>query len=53
MSALTIFTESEATTPVWYSMNAVEIADKLRSKGVRFERWHADRDLGIIPILRR
>lgn len=49
MSALTIFTESEATTPVWYSMNAVEIADKLRSKGVRFERWHADRDLGDNP----
>ncbi|CAO97653.1 1,2-dihydroxy-3-keto-5-methylthiopentene dioxygenase [Erwinia tasmaniensis] len=49
MSALTIFTESEATTPVWYSMDAAEMAEKLGSKGVRFERWQADRDLGDNP----
>lgn len=49
MSALTIFTDSEATTPVWYSIEAEEISQKLSSKGVRFERWEADRDLGVDP----
>lgn len=49
MSALTIFTDTEATTPVWHSTDAAEIADKLRGKEVRFERWEADRDLGENP----
>jgi len=49
MSALTIFTESEATTPVWHSTEAEEIRQKLSSKEVRFERWEADRDLGVDP----
>ncbi|MEN5016620.1 acireductone dioxygenase [Erwinia sp. Eh17-17] len=49
MSALTIFTDSEATTPVWHSTDASEIADKLKAKEVRFERWEADRELGENP----
>lgn len=49
MSALTIFTDSEATTPVWQSSDAGAIRQKLNGKGVRFERWEADRDLGSDP----
>lgn len=49
MSALTIFTETEGTTPVWHSTEAAEIAQKLNAKAVRFERWEADRDLGENP----
>lgn len=49
MSALTIFTETEAKTPVWHSTDAAEIAEKLNAKAVRFERWRADRDLGANP----
>lgn len=49
MSALTIFTDSEATTPVWQSSDADAIRQKLNGKGVRFERWEADRDLGADP----
>lgn len=49
MSALTIFTDSEATTPVWHSSDAEEIRQKLHAKDVRFERWKADRDLGVDP----
>lgn len=49
MSALTIFTDSEATTPVWHSTDASKIADKLKAKEVRFERWEADRELGENP----
>ncbi|WP_380182119.1 acireductone dioxygenase [Kalamiella sp. sgz302252] len=49
MSALTIFTDSEASTPVWQSSDAEEIRHKLNSKNVRFERWEANRDLGVDP----
>ncbi|MCX8966024.1 acireductone dioxygenase [Erwinia psidii] len=49
MSALTIFTDSEATTPVWHSTDADAIRQQLNAKQVRFERWHADRDLGEDP----
>lgn len=49
MSALTIFTDSEATTPVWHSTDAEEIRQRLNAKEVRFERWEADRDLGENP----
>ncbi|WP_428943958.1 1,2-dihydroxy-3-keto-5-methylthiopentene dioxygenase [Pantoea sp. FN060301] len=49
MSALTIFTDSEATTPVWQSTDADAIRQKLNAKAVRFERWKADRDLGADP----
>ncbi|RRZ92144.1 acireductone dioxygenase [Erwinia sp. 198] len=49
MSALTIFTDSEAKTPIWQSTDAEAIRQKLSSKNVRFERWQADRDLGMDP----
>ncbi|MCZ4059191.1 acireductone dioxygenase [Pantoea sp. LMR881] len=49
MSALTIFTESEASQPVWHSTDADAIGERLQAKGVRFERWEADRDLGDNP----
>ncbi len=49
MSALTIFTDSEAGNPVWHSTDAEEIRQQLNSKAVRFERWQADRDLGENP----
>ncbi|KAB8312996.1 acireductone dioxygenase [Erwinia endophytica] len=49
MSALTIFTDNEATTPVWHSTDAEAIRQRLNAKGVRFERWQADCDLGENP----
>lgn len=49
MSALTIFTDTDAATQVWHSTDAAEIAEKLKTKDVRFERWEADRDLGENP----
>ena len=49
MSALTIFTDREASQPVWHSTDAEAIRDRLNAKGVRFERWEADRDLGQNP----
>lgn len=49
MSALTIFTDTEATQPVWHSTEAEAIREKLHAKNVRFERWQADRDLGENP----
>lgn len=49
MSALTIFTDSEAKTPIWQSTDAEAIRQKLSGKNVRFERWQADRDLGVDP----
>lgn len=49
MSALTIFTDREASQPVWHSTDAEAIRDRLNAKGVRFERWEADRDLGENP----
>lgn len=49
MSALTIFTDREASQPVWHSTDAEEIRERLSTKGVRFERWEADRDLGENP----
>ncbi|MGP3593908.1 1,2-dihydroxy-3-keto-5-methylthiopentene dioxygenase [Vagococcus sp. WN89Y] len=49
MSALTIYTDNDASTPVWHSREAREIQQKLNAKGVRFERWQADRDLGANP----
>ena len=49
MSALTIFTDREASQPVWHSTDAEAIRDRLNVKGVRFERWEADRDLGENP----
>ncbi|MGR4049180.1 1,2-dihydroxy-3-keto-5-methylthiopentene dioxygenase [Kosakonia cowanii] len=49
MSALTIYTDTDASTPVWHSTDADDIQQKLNAKGVRFERWQADRDLGANP----
>jgi len=49
MSALTIFTDREAKEPIWQSHDAEAIRQKLSGKGVRFERWEADRDTGVDP----
>lgn len=49
MSALTIYSENESTQPLWFSDDADKICEQLNAKGVRFERWNADRDLGINP----
>lgn len=49
MSALTIFTDTEASQPVWHSTDAEEIRARLNAQHVRFERWEADRDLGQDP----
>ncbi|MEZ0585380.1 acireductone dioxygenase [Erwinia sp. STN24] len=49
MSALTIFTDSEAKTQIWQSTDEEAIRQKLSGKNVRFERWQADRDLGVDP----
>ena len=49
MSALTIYSEKDAGTPLWHSTDGDEIQQQLNAKGVRFERWQADRDLGPSP----
>ncbi|AIR02381.1 1,2-dihydroxy-3-keto-5-methylthiopentene dioxygenase [Pluralibacter gergoviae] len=49
MSALTIYADSRPDTPVWHSTLGAEIQQRLNAKGVRFERWQADRDLGDAP----
>ena len=49
MSALTIFTDKAAGEPLFHSRDADAIREKLNAKGVRFERWQADRDLGDNP----
>jgi len=49
MSALTIFSVKDPQNPLWHSTNAEEIQQQLNAKGVRFERWQADRDLGENP----
>ncbi len=49
MSALTLFSVTNPQTPVWHSADAKAIQDQLNAKGVRFERWQADRDLGANP----
>ena len=49
MSALTIYSDKDASKHQWHSTNAAEIAQQLNAKGVRFERWAADRDLGRDP----
>ncbi|WP_312242916.1 acireductone dioxygenase [Pantoea sp.] len=49
MSELTIFTDTEATQPVWHSTDPEAIRKRLEAKNVRFERWEADRDLGDNP----
>ena len=49
MSALTLFSVTDPQTPVWHSTDAKAIQDQLNAKGVRFERWQADRDLRPSP----
>jgi 1,2-dihydroxy-3-keto-5-methylthiopentene dioxygenase len=49
MSALTVYSDKDASQPKWHSTDAAEIARQLNFKGVRFERWDADRDLGQDP----
>ena len=49
MSALTIFSDNNASEPTWHSTTGSEIQQQLNAKGVRFERWQADRDLGRDP----
>jgi len=49
MSALTIFSDTEASQPLWHSTDAEAIRERLHAKQVRFERWEADRDLGNDP----
>ena len=43
MSALTLFSVTDPQTPLWHSTDAKAIQDQLNAKGVRFERWQADR----------
>ena len=52
MSALTIYSDKDANQHQWHSTDAAEIAQQLNAKGVRFERWAADRDLDTIPRLK-
>lgn len=49
MSALTIYSDTDTRIPLWQSTHSDEIAEKLSARGVRFERWEADRDLGRDP----
>ena len=49
MSALTIFSDHDAVKSICHSTDAEEIQQQLNAKGVRFERWQADRDLGVAP----
>lgn len=43
------FSVKDPQTPVWHSTDAKAIQEQLNAKGVRFERWQADRDLGAAP----
>ncbi|WP_075183486.1 acireductone dioxygenase [Pantoea sp. 1.19] len=49
MSALTIFSDTDATVPTFHATDPEAIRAQLNAKGVRFERWQADRDLGEDP----
>lgn len=49
MSALTIFNDNDAATPIWDSRDAQAIAQQLSAIGVRFERWEADSALSAAP----
>ncbi len=46
---MTIYSDKDASQHQWHSTDAAEIAQQLNAKGVRFERWAADRDLGHDP----
>ncbi|MEC5319625.1 acireductone dioxygenase [Brenneria populi subsp. brevivirga] len=49
MSALTIFSDSDARQPIWQSRDAQAIRRQLDAIGVRFERWQANQPLSASP----
>ncbi|QTF07345.1 acireductone dioxygenase [Brenneria izadpanahii] len=49
MSALTIFSDSDASQPIWQSQDAEAIRRQLADIGVRFERWQANQTLSADP----
>ncbi|RLR17305.1 acireductone dioxygenase, partial [Sodalis-like symbiont of Bactericera trigonica] len=49
MSALTIYSDTDATAPRWHSHEGDAIQRELNAIGVRFERWQADRELWVNP----
>ncbi|RLM19334.1 acireductone dioxygenase [Brenneria alni] len=49
MSALTIFSDSDASQPIWQSQDAEAIGQQLADIGVRFERWQANQPLSANP----
>lgn len=49
MSGLTIFTDTQPTQVLWQSSDGQEIQQQLAQVGVRFERWHAECELGENP----
>ncbi|MCL2891534.1 1,2-dihydroxy-3-keto-5-methylthiopentene dioxygenase [Brenneria tiliae] len=49
MSALTIFSDSDAGQPIWQSQDAQAIRQQLSDIGVRFERWQATQPLSANP----
>lgn len=49
MSALTIYSDTDATAPRWQSHEGDAIQRELNAIGVRFERWQADSELGANP----
>ncbi len=49
MSALTIFSDTDARTPLWQSDDADAIRAQLNQAGVRFERWEASEPLAEDP----
>nr|WP_113869186.1 acireductone dioxygenase [Brenneria salicis]NMN92440.1 1,2-dihydroxy-3-keto-5-methylthiopentene dioxygenase [Brenneria salicis ATCC 15712 = DSM 30166]RBP58201.1 acireductone dioxygenase apoprotein [Brenneria salicis ATCC 15712 = DSM 30166]RLM29119.1 acireductone dioxygenase [Brenneria salicis ATCC 15712 = DSM 30166] len=49
MSALTIFSDSDASQPIWHSREGEAIRQQLADIGVRFERWQANKTLSDAP----
>ncbi len=49
MSTLTIYSETDASQPLWHSQDAEAIREQLNAAGVRFERWEANQPLGDEP----
>lgn len=49
MSALTFYSDTDASAPRWQSHEGDAIQRELNAIGVRFERWQADGELGQNP----
>ncbi|ASY74445.1 1,2-dihydroxy-3-keto-5-methylthiopentene dioxygenase [Pectobacterium polaris] len=49
MSGLTIFSDSDASQPIWQSQDAEAIQKQLNEIDVRFERWEASQKLSDAP----